>query len=483
MEKVELSRIVERLESGSRQKGGSVGAGVISIGGTHLSNNGGFKWDKKEYISEDFYLKLRSGRVKNQDILIVKDGATTGKISFVDESFPYKDAAINEHVFRLEINKDHANPKYVFYFLYSPSGQEQILNDFRGATVGGISRGFIDKAEIPLPDLETQNKIVAILDKAKAILDKREETIIKYDELLKATFLQMFGDVSNNPKGFDKKPLKDFGQIITGNTPPRKDKINYDSNYIEWIKTDNITSQSIFLTHASEHLSETGFAKARYVNENALLVACIAGSIGSIGRSAITDRRVAFNQQINAVVPAEDVSVFFLYWMFKVSAEYVQSYATGGMKRLLTKGEFQKVPFIKPDYSEQLKFEKLAKNYSVFQQRLLQHQTKSENLLKSLSQQVFSERIVVDVDAELEALINSIDLDKNDQENMISSVVNDITFIQRLIDRLDEQEFEDKSQYDKAKYILFRVMQEEENLVKQIFKDTKIQLTLQNEIT
>ncbi|WP_339881100.1 restriction endonuclease subunit S [uncultured Algoriphagus sp.] len=249
------------------------------------------------------------------------------------------------------------------------------------------------------------------------------------------------------------------------------------------IKTDNILSQSHFPTQASEYLSETGFEKARSVNENALLVACIAGSIGSIGRSAITDRRVAFNQQINAVVPNEDVSIYFLYWMFKISAKYVQSHATGGMKKLLTKGEFEKVLFIKPTLKEQLKFEEIAKKYSVFQQKLIGHQTQSENLLKSLSQQVFSERIVVDVDAELEALIDSIDLDKNDEENMISSIVNDVTFIQRLIDRLNEQEFEDMTQYDKAKYILFRVMKEEENLVKQIFKDNKIQLTLHNETT
>ncbi len=69
MEIVELSRIVERLESGSREKGGSVDSGVISIGGTHLSNNGGFKWDKEEYVSEDFFLKMLSGKVQHQDIL------------------------------------------------------------------------------------------------------------------------------------------------------------------------------------------------------------------------------------------------------------------------------------------------------------------------------------------------------------------------------------------------------------------------------
>lgn len=483
MEKVQLNRIVEKLESGSREKGGSIDSGIISIGGTHLSQNGGFRWDKKEFISEDFYLKMRNGKVKNQDILIVKDGATTGKTSFIDESFPYKEAAINEHVFRVEINQTQANPKYVFYFLHSPIGQEQILNDFRGATVGGISRGFIDKVEIPLPDLETQNKIVAILDKAKVILDKREKTIALYDELLRATFLEMFGDVANNPKKLPKAPIKDFGDVVTGNTPPRSEQTNYDSNFIEWIKTDNISFDNHLLSPAAEYLSETGFAKSRYVDENALLVTCIAGSIGSIGRSAISDRRVAFNQQINAVVPKSNVSVYFLYWMFKISADYIQSHATGGMKRLLTKGEFEKILFLKPSYSAQLKFEQVAIHYAAFKLKLAQHKNLAENIMKSLSQQVFSERANIDVDTELEALINAIDLDKKDAENKIDTIVNDITFIQRLIDRLEEQEFETHLQYDKAKYILFRILKEEEDLVKQIFKNNKVALTLQNETT
>lgn len=376
------------------------------------------------------------------------------------------------------INKSVLSVKYLFYFI--DSYIETLRNGAIGGVIKYIKLNHLTDIEIPLPDLETQNKIVAILDKAKAILDKREQTIQMYDELLRAIFLEMFGDVANNPKKIDTKPLKEFGEIITGNTPPRSDASNYDSKYIEWIKTDNILSESHILSPAAEYLSETGFSRARYVNANSLLVACIAGSIGSIGRSAISNRKVAFNQQINAIVPANNVSIYFLYWMFKISAEYIQSFATGGMKRLLTKGEFEKIPFIKPNYQEQLKFEKIAIYYSYFKSKVIAHQVQSEKLLNSLTQQVFSERIIIDVDAELEALINVIDLEKKDEENKIDTITNDITFVQRLIDRLSEQEFEDKHQYDKAKYILFRIMKDDDGFVKQVFQKEKeeVQLTL-----
>jgi len=234
------------------------------------------------------------------------------------------------------------------------------------------------------------------------------------------------------------------------------------------------------LTQATKYLSDKGFARARYVEENALLVTCIAVSLSSIGRAAISDRRVAFNQQINAIVPSSDVSVHFLYWLFKVSAEYIQSFATSGMKKLLTKGEFEKIPLIKPDYQEQVKFENIALFYSQLRAKLKKHHFQAEQLLKSLSQQVFNERITIDVDTELEALVNTIDIEKKDEENSIRTLLNDVTFLQRLIDRLQAQEFADDEQYEKAKYILFRIMKEEPDLVKQKYdsETKKIILTI-----
>lgn len=483
MEKVELKTIAKQVRGVSYKPedlGEKNNKGFVpllragNIGTSTISNLDDIVFVSETNVREHQF--LQSG-----DILIAASSGSieiVGKSIYIEEAQGYTFGAFCKV---LRPNKDVVNPKYVSFFFQTDYYRKKISNLAQGANINNLRNEHIDNLEIPLPDLETQNKIVAILDKAKVILDKREKSIALYDELLRATFLEMFGDVANNPKKLPKVPIKDFGDVITGNTPPRSEQSNYDSKFIEWIKTDNILSDSHLLSPAAEYLSETGFAKSRYVNENALLVTCIAGSIGSIGRSAISDRRVAFNQQINAIVPKSNVSVYFLYWMFKISADYIQSHATGGMKRLLTKGEFEKILFLKPNYGEQLKFEQIAVHYADFKLKLIQHKNYSENIMKSLSQQVFGERANIDVDTELEALINAIDLDKKDTENKIDTIVKDITFTQRLINRLEEQEFEDQTQYDKARYILFRIMREEEDLVKQVFKNNKVQLTLQNE--
>lgn len=206
MNGIPLSDWVDELESGARPAGGiKVGVGEVpSLGAEHLSDDGGFNFAKDKRIPLEFYNSMKKGRVRPDDILIVKDGATTGKVSFVGPDFPYSEAAINEHVFRVSVSRKKADPRFVFRYLQSPGGQQQIMSDFRGATVGGIGRTFLDKVLLPAVDLDEQRRIATILDKADAIRRKREQALALVDDFLKSVFLEMFGDPGTNPMGHRK---------------------------------------------------------------------------------------------------------------------------------------------------------------------------------------------------------------------------------------------------------------------------------------
>ena len=206
---------------------------------------------------------------------------------------------------------------------------------------------------------------------------------------MKSTFLEMFGDTALNQMKWDKVPLKQFGKIITGNTPSRSNAENYSSNFIEWIKTDNIKVDKTYITQASEYLSELGLKNARTINSGALLIACIAGSIESVGRAALTNRIVSFNQQINAIQPNKEIEPLFLYWVFKISKNYIQGHATKGMKKILTKGEFEKIKMIKPPLELQTKFSQIVEKANAIKEQYLESLQELENLYRSLSQQAF----------------------------------------------------------------------------------------------
>lgn len=284
--------------------------------------------------------------------------------------------------------QDKVLSEYLYYWLKTKKDYLQSLGN--GATFKEISKATLAKVEIPLLPIDIQTRIVNILNEASSLVLKRNGAIKLLDEYLASIFIEMFGDPISNPKNWDKKPLKDFGTIITGNTPPRSDNDNYSDSYIEWIKTDNIIEDETYVTSASEYLSEKGLSKSRYVLPGAVLIACIAGSSLSIGKVALTNRKVSFNQQINAIQPSNDVNSLYLYWLIKISKKYILSHATSGMKKILTKGAMQKIVMIYPPIETQNRFAERAKLIQDIKQNMLAQSHDLDSQYHALIQRAFS---------------------------------------------------------------------------------------------
>ncbi len=161
-----LSELIEELESGSRPKGGVRGIrqGVPSVGGEHLSKSGGFDFSAVRFVPEAFAASMNKGLIRPHDILIVKDGATTGKTSFVDDKFPYSKAVLNEHVFRLRAVSEVVDQRYLFRFLWAEPGQRMIAKAFRGTAQGGINQSFPQFVDVPLAPLREQRRIVGKIE-------------------------------------------------------------------------------------------------------------------------------------------------------------------------------------------------------------------------------------------------------------------------------------------------------------------------------
>jgi type I restriction enzyme S subunit len=162
-EEQRLSDLLESLESGSRPRGGVRGIldGVPSVGGEHLSASGGFNFEATKYVPRPFFEAMRRGRIRQGDVLIVKDGATTGKVSLVRDDFPFDEAVVNEHVF--VCRPQDVSSEYLFWFLYSDEGQRRILAHFRGSAQGGIAQDFASGTHVPVADRRLQDLIATTL--------------------------------------------------------------------------------------------------------------------------------------------------------------------------------------------------------------------------------------------------------------------------------------------------------------------------------
>jgi type I restriction enzyme S subunit len=181
-----INELLISLESGSRPKGGAknIKSGIPSIGGEHLTYKGKFDFSAIKYVTEDFAKRMNKGHIKVNDILIVKDGATTGKAAYVDKDFPFEEAVVNEHVFICRPSS-LIEPKFLFRYLISKQGQDEILKNFKGSAQGGINLSFAKKTLVPLAPLNEQRRIVAKLEKLLAKVDSCNERLEKIPAILK----------------------------------------------------------------------------------------------------------------------------------------------------------------------------------------------------------------------------------------------------------------------------------------------------------
>ena len=158
--------------------------------------------------------------------------------------------------------------KYLEYCLQSKNIEMFSLYAKRGSRQGksiDLKRWLTYK--IPVYSEKDQIVIEENLNKINYVIELRRKQIDLLDELVKARFVEMFGDPRINPMNFNKSELKDTCDIITGNTPSRKNE-EYYGDYIEWIKTDNIVVNKLNPTYAKESLSKEGMDVGRTVEKN-----------------------------------------------------------------------------------------------------------------------------------------------------------------------------------------------------------------------
>jgi len=217
-----LGEVVNTIESGKRPRGGAVSTGIPSLGVEHVTQEGEFNFRDLKFIPEGFYEDLTKGKINYGDILIAKDGATTGKTAFVERSFPFAKAAVNEHLFIIRGNKRLVLQKFLFFFLLSPIGQNQILKNKHGAAQGGIDQSFINFIKIPLPSLKIQQKIVERLDAIKKAQELNDKQIELAEELFQSL---LHRELDPKGKNWEIKKLKDLTEIHYGKGLAKSDRI------------------------------------------------------------------------------------------------------------------------------------------------------------------------------------------------------------------------------------------------------------------
>jgi type I restriction enzyme S subunit len=286
-----------------------------------------------------------------------------------------------------------ADNRWLKYMINSPRFRSEIGRWATGTTRERISRGNLGKIPFQLPPLPEQRRIAAILDKADAIRRKREEGIRLTEELLRSTFLEMFGDPATNPKGWEVVPLGGITSLVTsGLTPTGGSTVYVDEGPI-FIRSQNVLMNRLDLSDVAclPVAIHESMSRTKVANGDVLLN--ITGA--SIGRVAWVDKLPAeanVNQHVciirlqdNRATP-EFISVFISLPFGQRQIDNMQS---GASRQGLNHQQVRALKIPLPPLKAQQRYSQFVSKLRKLSHEREQGRAASDELFNSLVQRAF----------------------------------------------------------------------------------------------
>lgn len=431
----------------------------------------------------------RTDKAQYFDEALIFGNGGTANVHYANEPF-----ATTSHCFVALPRAENINPKFVFYYLF---GNIHLLErGFKGAGLQNISPKYIENLDIPLLPIGTQNKIVAILDKASALVSKREQSMEMIDKVLFATFNNIFGDIVINPKGWPTKNLEESVLIMRDGPFGSNLKTEHYTEFgVRIIRLQNI-EPNIFNDNNKEYVSEE---HSETLKKHICLPGdVLVGTLGEPNLRACKFPTKLFDKAINKadciqIRPNKNIAIdsYLAFLLNHPGAlHFVSNYIKGQTRSRISKGKLSKIDIPIPPIKLQKQFELIEAKFEKLREKLLSRDL--GNLNQSLIQKVFNGTInfkdadntigninlgadlSLNIDFELEVLIKEINL--LEKSNDLSKIENNPKYLKRLIDKLNSQEFKEKDLYYKAKHGLFQLMgvnEEERKIIQEYDENSK----------
>jgi type I restriction enzyme S subunit len=293
---------------------------------------------------------------------------------------------VNNHAHVLRASED-VSRKYLLRALENYDVTPWIT----GSTRAKLTKAGASKIQIPLPPLDEQKRIAAILDKADALRAKRRETLAQLDTLLQSTFLDMFGDPVTNPMGWE---MTELGSLIESG-----DKINYGvvqpgddvANGRPLIRVGDFATGNLNLDDL-KHIDpgiEAKYKRSR-LNGREILVSCV-GSVGTICKVPTEAEGFNIARAVARVPLLENISRDFM--MYCLRSEGVQRHFLKETRTVsqptLNISLIKTAPVIQPPEDLQLRFASIVQAIERQRTQQLAHLDELDTLFASLQSRAF----------------------------------------------------------------------------------------------
>ena len=331
-----------------------------------------------------------SGFIKNVDfyqqetpyIAVVKDGAGVGRVM----RLPAKSSVIGTMQYILP--KNNVDTGYLAYALEHMN----LSKYYTGATIPHIYFKDYKKEKFPLPPLDEQRRIAAVLDKVSGLIAKRREQLDKLDELLKARFVEMFGDPVSNPHQYPISQLSEYIEFLTSGSRGWSQYFSDDGEYFITIK--NVKNCSISLEDV-QYIKPPDNAEAvrTKVKDGDLLISITA----DLGRTGVVTKEIAdhgayINQHLTCIrLNREKLNPLYVAYYMESPAGKMQFNAKNqaGVKAGLNFNAINSLKLVVPPLEKQGLFVEFVSQTDKSKLTIQQSLDKLKVLKKALMQQYF----------------------------------------------------------------------------------------------
>lgn len=289
------------------------------------------------------------------DILIARYGASIGKI------LTGLSGAYNVAIMRAIPDTHMLQKKYLYYYLKSPYFQTAILNVGSRAAQAGFNKEDLSKLEIKCPLLSEQDGIIDILQKVESIIGKRKKELIFLDELVKARFVEMFGD-ENNSKNWNIINVENVADVQVGIVIKPSQYYTNKGNGVKAFRSLNI-GEGFIKDNDWVYFTEEGHNKnsKSIVKENDLLIVR-SGAPGTA--CVVTEKYTGYNAiDIIIVHPdCEKINPYYLCYFTNMphGKKQINEGTSGAAQQHFNVGKYNKLRLMLPPKELQDEFADLV---------------------------------------------------------------------------------------------------------------------------
>lgn len=276
--------------------------------------------------------------------------------------------------------------RYLFYFCQSETFVNSMTSQATGASYPAVSNSIVKNCEVPLPELKRQKSIANTLDKMSAIVFLRKQQIAKLDELVKARFVEMFGDPVKNTMDWEMKPLSELGELNRGvsKARPRNSPELLGGPY-PLIQTGEVANAKTYITSFNSTYSEKGLAQSKMWPKGTLCITIAA----NIAQTSILTFDACFPDSVVGFISRNMTNELFIHYWFSFFQKILDEQAPQVAQKNINLKILSELNVIVPPLSLQNRFAAFVKRVDQQKQTIQQSLEKLELMKKALMQEYF----------------------------------------------------------------------------------------------